>query len=203
MSHLSVVTEHASPASFERLDSETVGAAVRVWGKLEEVGSGLIGVDVMFALVVCITLAVANPIVKAADMPEQSWQAAQARNGNCQSDCQWNAIRCLSDCSIAGDTSHFKCDRDCASSRDKCIEGCSRRESPSKVSAARNGAKPVATTLTVTVYGALHAERVMKEKEKLLSFETPLKFVFSHSALRDEWDNPNVFQICALRDIQT
>ena len=128
MSHLSVVTEHASPASFERLDSETVGAADRVWGKLEEVGSGLIGVDVMFALVVCITLAVANPIVKAADMPEQSWQAAQARNGNCQSDCQWNAIRCSSDCSIAGDTSHFKCDRDCASSRDKCIEGCSRRQ---------------------------------------------------------------------------
>jgi type III restriction enzyme len=43
----------------------------------------------------------------------------------------------------------------------------------------------------------------MKEKEKLLSFETPLKFVFSHSALRDGWDNPNVFQIRALRDIQT
>ena len=44
---------------------------------------------------------------------------------------------------------------------------------------------------------------IMKEKEKLLSFETPLKFIFSHSALREGWDNPNVFQICALRDIQT
>lgn len=44
---------------------------------------------------------------------------------------------------------------------------------------------------------------IMKEKEKLLSFETPLKFVFSHSALREGWDNPNVFQICTLRDIQT
>jgi type III restriction enzyme len=43
----------------------------------------------------------------------------------------------------------------------------------------------------------------MKEKEKLLSFETPLKFIFSHSALREGWDNPNVFQICTLRDIQT
>src|SRR5713101_7820987 len=43
----------------------------------------------------------------------------------------------------------------------------------------------------------------MKEKERLLSFETPLKFVFSHSALREGWDNPNVFQICTLRDIQT
>ncbi len=44
---------------------------------------------------------------------------------------------------------------------------------------------------------------IMKEKEELLSFETPLKFIFSHSALREGWDNPNVFQICALRDIQT
>jgi type III restriction enzyme len=44
---------------------------------------------------------------------------------------------------------------------------------------------------------------IMKDKEKLLSFETPLKFVFSHSALREGWDNPNVFQICSLRDIRT
>lgn len=42
---------------------------------------------------------------------------------------------------------------------------------------------------------------IMKDKEKLLSFDTPLKFIFSHSALREGWDNPNVFQICALRDI--
>ncbi|HCC0887539.1 TPA: DEAD/DEAH box helicase family protein [Salmonella enterica] len=44
---------------------------------------------------------------------------------------------------------------------------------------------------------------IMKEKEKLLSFETPLQFIFSHSALKEGWDNPNVFQICTLRDIQT
>ena len=44
---------------------------------------------------------------------------------------------------------------------------------------------------------------IMREKEKLLSLETPLKFIFSHSALREGWDNPNVFQICALRNIQT
>ena len=44
---------------------------------------------------------------------------------------------------------------------------------------------------------------IMKEKEKLLSLETPLKFIFSHSALREGWDNPNVFQICALRDIRS
>ena len=44
---------------------------------------------------------------------------------------------------------------------------------------------------------------IMQKKESLLSFETPLKFIFSHSALREGWDNPNVFQICSLRDIQT
>ena len=42
---------------------------------------------------------------------------------------------------------------------------------------------------------------IMRDKEKLLSFETPLKFIFSHSALREGWDNPNVFQICALREM--
>ncbi|MEO6825248.1 MAG: restriction endonuclease subunit R, partial [Nitrosospira sp.] len=44
---------------------------------------------------------------------------------------------------------------------------------------------------------------IMKEKEKLLAFETPLKFIFSHSALKEGWDNPNVFQICALREMGT
>lgn len=44
---------------------------------------------------------------------------------------------------------------------------------------------------------------IMKDKEKLLSFDTKLKFIFSHSALREGWDNPNVFQICAIRDVGT
>ena len=44
---------------------------------------------------------------------------------------------------------------------------------------------------------------IMRDKEKLLSLETPLKFIFSHSALREGWDNPNVFQICALRDLRS
>lgn len=44
---------------------------------------------------------------------------------------------------------------------------------------------------------------IMRDKEKLLGFETPLKFIFSHSALREGWDNPNVFQICTLRDIHS
>lgn len=42
---------------------------------------------------------------------------------------------------------------------------------------------------------------IMKEKEKLLSFDSKLKFIFSHSALKEGWDNPNVFQICVLRDM--
>ena len=44
---------------------------------------------------------------------------------------------------------------------------------------------------------------IMRDKERLLNLETPLKFIFSHSALREGWDNPNVFQICSLRDIRT
>ncbi len=40
---------------------------------------------------------------------------------------------------------------------------------------------------------------IMKNKEKLLSFEEPTRFIFSHSALREGWDNPNVFQICTLK----
>ncbi|MBE6359906.1 MAG: hypothetical protein E7059_00445 [Treponema bryantii] len=42
---------------------------------------------------------------------------------------------------------------------------------------------------------------IMREKEKLLSNEEPVCFIFAHSALREGWDNPNVFQICALREI--
>ena len=40
---------------------------------------------------------------------------------------------------------------------------------------------------------------ILKNKERLLSFEEPTRFFFSHSALREGWDNPNVFQICTLR----
>ena len=40
---------------------------------------------------------------------------------------------------------------------------------------------------------------ILKNKERLLSFDEPTRFIFSHSALRDGWDNPNVFQICTLR----
>lgn len=42
-------------------------------------------------------------------------------------------------------------------------------------------------------------ELILKDKEKLLSFDNPVRFIFSHSALREGWDNPNVFQICTLK----
>lgn len=44
---------------------------------------------------------------------------------------------------------------------------------------------------------------IMKEKERLLSFKEPTRFIFSHSALREGWDNPNVFQICTLKHSQS
>ena len=43
----------------------------------------------------------------------------------------------------------------------------------------------------------------MRAKERLLSFDEPVSFIFSHSALNEGWDNPNIFQICALRDVNS
>lgn len=44
---------------------------------------------------------------------------------------------------------------------------------------------------------------IMQDKEKLLDLDTPLRFIFSHSALREGWDNPNVFQICTLNETKS
>lgn len=44
---------------------------------------------------------------------------------------------------------------------------------------------------------------IMRDKEDLLSFKTKLRFIFSHSALREGWDNPNVFQICTLNETKS
>jgi type III restriction enzyme len=44
---------------------------------------------------------------------------------------------------------------------------------------------------------------IMRDKERLLSFDSKLKFIFSHSALREGWDNPNVFQICTLNETRS
>ena len=44
---------------------------------------------------------------------------------------------------------------------------------------------------------------IMKDKERLLSFDSKLKFIFSHSTLKEGWDNPNVFQICTLNETKS
>ena len=44
---------------------------------------------------------------------------------------------------------------------------------------------------------------IMRDKERLLDMATPLRFIFSHSALREGWDNPNVFQICTLNETKS
>ncbi|MCA9407179.1 MAG: DEAD/DEAH box helicase family protein [Candidatus Omnitrophica bacterium] len=51
---------------------------------------------------------------------------------------------------------------------------------------------------TVADESAYHL--IMRDKEKLIGFDTKLKFIFSHSALKEGWDNPNVFQICTLNE---
>lgn len=44
---------------------------------------------------------------------------------------------------------------------------------------------------------------IMSDKEKLLNPSNPLRFIFSHSALKEGWDNPNVFQVCILREVRS
>jgi hypothetical protein len=126
----------SSPESFKKLH-ETRGAAVSLWLKLKGGGQQdmprTFGIDVMIGIVACITLTVTIPVMKAAEAPERTWQFAERSGGNCQSDCQWDSIRCSSDCSMANDTSQFKCHRNCAITKNKCIEGCGRRESLSRV----------------------------------------------------------------------
>ena len=73
----------------------------------------------------------------------------------------------------------------------------------SRLTGKAAGRTPTRTTQTNRDNAERAYNLIMREKEKLLSLETPLKFIFSHSALREGWDNPNVFQICALRDIRT
>lgn len=46
-------------------------------------------------------------------------------------------------------------------------------------------------------------ELIMRDKERLLSLDEPLRFIFSHSALREGWDNPNIFQICTLNETKS
>ncbi|MDR0979654.1 MAG: DEAD/DEAH box helicase family protein [Candidatus Nomurabacteria bacterium] len=62
--------------------------------------------------------------------------------------------------------------------------------------------KPINSKEKSTEDDASAYDLIMKDKERLLSFREPVRFIFSHSALREGWDNPNVFQICTLRESQ-
>ncbi|KUO54665.1 MAG: hypothetical protein APF78_03840 [Sphingomonadales bacterium BRH_c3] len=61
--------------------------------------------------------------------------------------------------------------------------------------------KPAPTTKDEREAQAREYDLIMRDKERLLSFDEPVAFIFSHSALKEGWDNPNVFQICTLREV--
>lgn len=65
-----------------------------------------------------------------------------------------------------------------------------------------DGDRELAKTASRELLDGTTFNLIMRDKERLLKFETPLKFIFSHSALKEGWDNPNVFQICNLRHME-
>lgn len=72
----------------------------------------------------------------------------------------------------------------------------------------KKGKGTKATTVWIDTSGNVAKDdstytKIMQEKERLLSSDEPLQFIFSHSALREGWDNPNVFQICTLNETQS
>jgi len=62
----------------------------------------------------------------------------------------------------------------------------------------KGGFREAVDTSGVSQADAEAYDLIMRKKEQLLSFDEPVSFIFSHSALREGWDNPNVFQICTL-----
>ena len=68
---------------------------------------------------------------------------------------------------------------------------------------AKGGAKEAVDTTGRTKADEDAFNLIMRGKERLLSFDEPVAFLFSHSALREGWDNPNVFGICTLREVGT
>lgn len=65
----------------------------------------------------------------------------------------------------------------------------------------KSGAVEVVDTSGATKEDNEAFRLIMQDKERLLSFDEPTAFVFSHSALKEGWDSPNVFQICVLREV--
>jgi type III restriction enzyme len=67
--------------------------------------------------------------------------------------------------------------------------------------ARRNGTRVSIDTGGDTQLDGAAYELIMRDKERLLSFDEDVAFIFSHSALREGWDNPNIFQVCTLREV--
>lgn len=122
------------PARRRKLRDETLTGGGALWPEPENAilsdARRLERCMLIFWLAAC-ALAVSFSCAAAADFPHGSWRSAQTRGGNCLSDCQWAAIRCSGDCSLA-DASHFVCERNCAVTKSKCIETCNRRDGLSK-----------------------------------------------------------------------
>ena len=82
------------------------------------------------------------------------------------------------------------------------LDDARRRRRPRRVlrDDAKGGSRRTRSSDSDTKDAESAFERIMRNKEKLLSFDEPLRFIFSHSALVEGWDNPNVFTICNLQD---
>jgi hypothetical protein len=135
MNHAAIEIETVRrPAQQQKLRNATLNGTGMLSSRLEnalEQKARRLKRGILIAWLAACALAVSFSLVAAAEFPQAAWRSAQARGGNCLSDCQWAGIRCSGDCSMT-DASHFVCERNCASTKSKCIETCNRREGLSK-----------------------------------------------------------------------
>ena len=90
---------------------------------------------------------------------------------------------------ISPDSYYQKCLLPTANDISPCHEGYFSRDKKGKLTDSRGDSEEDITTYDL----------ILKRKDLLLDFDMPIRFIFSHSALREGWDNPNVFQICTLK----
>ncbi len=91
-----------------------------------------------------------------------------------------------------GDEDYIKYLKAARNSADKVHQGYFAQDKSGKLVDSREGRE--------TASDESAFDLIMKDKERLLSFDEPVRFIFSHSALKEGWDNPNVFQICTLKN---
>ncbi|MCD8303479.1 MAG: DEAD/DEAH box helicase family protein [Prevotellaceae bacterium] len=91
-----------------------------------------------------------------------------------------------------GDEDYIKYLKDARNSADKAHQGYFAQDRSGKLVDSKEGRE--------TERDESAFDLIMKDKERLLSLDEPVRFIFSHSALKEGWDNPNVFQICTLKN---